>query len=140
MSMEPGHYVPPNIYNIKNTIINSGNEKLIQEENKETVPSKIHDSYWIYEKNDKFDKLSFDGKWMLFFDKKIIDEKWRLLKQLYNDGKLIGIHSVKVSTAKDNPRATNQKTGVIIAYCGIEIFLNNINLLSIKVQQMMRKM
>uniref|UniRef100_A0A914H1V9 ZZ-type domain-containing protein n=1 Tax=Globodera rostochiensis TaxID=31243 RepID=A0A914H1V9_GLORO len=59
------------------------------------------------------------GKWMMFFDKqRELDRKWDEAKRLYNAGKLEGINSLKVSTACDNPRARDNKMGVIIFYCG----------------------
>ena len=37
---------------------------------------------------------------------------------LYREGKLTGIHYMKVSTKKDNIRASDNTSGVIIFYCG----------------------
>ncbi len=61
-----------------------------------------------------------NGKWMQFHTKAVMDEKWVEAVKLYRSGKLTGIHSMKVSTMQDNPRSNDQKTGVIIFYCGPE--------------------
>ena len=57
-----------------------------------------------------------DGKWMLFYDKKEIDEKWKQIKQLYRDGQLSGIVQMKCSTIYKNPRASGDKKTIIL-YC-----------------------
>ncbi|KAF9934676.1 hypothetical protein FBU30_001000 [Linnemannia zychae] len=54
------------------------------------------------------------GKWMLFYDKSILDEKWAAVKQLIQEDQLGGI--AKCSTAMENPNAISSKTGVIIVY------------------------
>ncbi|KAL3079908.1 hypothetical protein niasHT_038425 [Heterodera trifolii] len=52
------------------------------------------------------------GKWMMFFEKgRELDDHWDMAKRLYNEGKLDGITSMKVSTAFDNPRASNNRKG-----------------------------
>jgi hypothetical protein len=72
------------------------------------------DGYWLY-----YGDLSgeCDGKWMLFYDKEVIDNKWEELKMLYDSDKLTGIVAMKVSGGLDNPRAST-KQSVIILYCG----------------------
>tara|TARA_B100001094_G_C17649643_1_gene539047 strand:- start:143 stop:610 length:468 start_codon:yes stop_codon:yes gene_type:complete len=57
-----------------------------------------------------------DGKWMLFYDQKEIDEKWKHIKLLYRDGQLSGIVQMKCSTIYKNPRASGDKK-IIILYC-----------------------
>ena len=76
------------------------------------LPSKT-DKYWlIYGKWG-----NIHGKWMLFFDKSIIDTEWSRFKKLYNECKLGDVISMKVSGAKINPRASNKEESVIIIYC-----------------------
>lgn len=110
-------------------------------------PTDIQDEPWIWEKkeiNDKEMLMEYmdtnyelvlgaqsykdgrqgyfiihhtDGKWMLFYDKKKIDEKWKLVKQLYRDGKLLGVTQMKCSTISKNQRASDGDSEVIIIYC-----------------------
>jgi hypothetical protein len=72
-----------------------------------------------YEYKQTMDKY-YSGKWMLFYKRKYIDEKWNLFKKLYDDNKLYGVCSMKVSCANENPRASTNDH-VIIFYCdGVE--------------------
>lgn len=57
-----------------------------------------------------------NGKWMLFYDKLLINEKWELAKRLFRNGKLNGVVSMKCSTAFINPRASSDNS-IIILYC-----------------------
>lgn len=62
-----------------------------------------------------------DGKWMMFFSFNEINSRWREACELYNTGKLIGINSMKVSTAKQNNfkgRLHGPNEFIIIFYCG----------------------
>ncbi|KAL3070638.1 hypothetical protein niasHT_032428 [Heterodera trifolii] len=57
------------------------------------------------------------GKWMMFFEKgRELDDHWDMAKRLYSEGKLDGITSMKVSTAFDNPRASNNRKMVTIGH------------------------
>ena len=80
----------------------------------ESIPSQEKGGYWIHWSNER---TCGDGKWMLFFNKSIIDEKWNYFKKLYDSNKLNGIVGMKVSTSKENPRATDKNSHVIILYC-----------------------
>ena len=42
------------------------------------------------------------GKWMMFFKKEDLDEKWELAKKCYLERKLDGISSIQVSTMMKN--------------------------------------
>jgi hypothetical protein len=64
---------------------------------------------------------SHDGKWMMFFPMSDLNIRWREACLLYNSGRLIGINSMKVSTAKQNMfpgRLHGPDEGIIIFYCG----------------------
>lgn len=80
-------------------------------------PTEINDECWLRCYNEKYGNLQEGGKWMLFYDKNEIDEKWKIIKSYYNEGKLKGIRSMKVSTNKENSRASDDNS-VIICYCG----------------------
>ena len=78
-------------------------------------PMETLDAYWIYESNTKHNSTDA-GKWMLFYPKDDINDKWDVAKQLYRDGVLLGVVSMKCSTARPNPRASNTISGIIIFY------------------------
>jgi len=82
-------------------------------------PMSVTDLPWVYEimNKHKFDNPYNVGKWMLFCDKLHLDELWIKISQLYQDGMLPGVISMKCSTNYKNPRASNQSDGVIIIYC-----------------------
>ena len=85
------------------------------------LPSKINTHYWIHCIDPKIEKKFpyVDGKFVMFFPKDEIDERWKDVNILYKKGKLIGINSMKVSTQKKNHEGINKyKNGVIIFYCG----------------------
>ncbi|KAF2367163.1 Protein of unknown function DUF1917, partial [Trinorchestia longiramus] len=68
------------------------------------------------------EKFKFDpgllGKWMLFYDKKVIDEMWEKAVSLYKAGELLGIVSIKTSTAAKCARSDRPEVGVIRFACG----------------------
>jgi len=77
----------------------------------------ISESPWLYEKKPNT-IIENSGKWMLFYPKNVMNEKWKLAVDLYrNSNKLSGVVSMKCSTKCDNSRATNKKDGIIIFYC-----------------------
>jgi hypothetical protein len=85
------------------------------------LPSKINTHYWIHCIDKKIEKTypHIDGKYVMFFPKDELDERWKEANILYKSGKLIGINSMKVSTQKKNAEGINKyKNGVIIFYCG----------------------
>ena len=58
-----------------------------------------------------------DGKWMLFYNNNIMNEKWSQIKQLFKQKELEGVVCLKCSTKYKNSRAANHDHGVIILYC-----------------------
>jgi hypothetical protein len=88
--------------------------------NTDLLPLEVCDSPWLYEKNKNEDVKIVDisdiGKWMLFYDKSLMNDVWCIAKNLYRENKLDGVESMKCSTAFESPRSTSDK-GVIILYC-----------------------
>jgi hypothetical protein len=86
--------------------------------NTNLLPLEVDDSPWLYErKNEINNQLNDPGKWMLFYTKELLNEKWKLARELYNDNKLTGVVSMKCSTNFKNPRASSENNGIIILYC-----------------------
>ena len=80
-------------------------------------PMETLDAYWIYKSNTKHNSANTNvGKWMLFYPKDEINDKWDVAKQLYRDGVSTGVVSMKCSTARPNPRASNPDSSIIIFY------------------------
>eukprot|EP00057_Strongylocentrotus_purpuratus_P017468 XP_011671942.1 PREDICTED: uncharacterized protein LOC105441971 [Strongylocentrotus purpuratus] len=67
---------------------------------------------------DYDDHYSGSGKWMLFYPVSEIDEKWEMKNDLFDTGELRGVEGMKVSTAKVNPKSSDNATAVLIMYCG----------------------
>lgn len=78
------------------------------------IPSKTYNKPWIDEYNTLYKNYKSGGKWILFYKMENIDKMWETVKYLYNNGKLIGVYSIRVST---NFRYDNN-SGVIMCYCG----------------------
>lgn len=95
--------------------------------NTNVKPSGVDNFGWIYcvdediheQEQSKFDP-DLNGKWMMFFKKGVeMDGKWKQACDLYRQGKLDGITSMKVSTLMHDPvRTSNTANGVICFYCG----------------------
>lgn len=84
--------------------------------NNDFNPSNIYVHPWLYEKTSEI--IYFDcGKWMLYYNKILMDEAWKLIKNLFRNNKLNNITSMKCSTNYINPRTLNHSDGVIILYC-----------------------
>jgi len=86
-------------------------------------PSQVHHSYWVYalEHSQAMQYSNKDGKWMMFFPMSEIDARWAEAVQLYRSGKLVGINSMKSSTAQQNPmpeRLHRHDEAILIFYCG----------------------
>ena len=84
-----------------------------------SLPSNTFDKYWlscIKENNNEYNNI---GKWMLFFNKKYMDEKWLLVKELFKTQQLDNVIGIKCSTSLSNDRVSesNLKEGIIIFYC-----------------------
>jgi len=85
--------------------------------NTELLPLEVSDSPWLDEnKNDGVKSVDI-GKWMLFYDKSLMNEAWNIATKLYRENKLDGVKSMKCSTAYENPRASTLDEGIIILYC-----------------------
>ena len=54
------------------------------------------------------------GKWMLFYQPEEINTKWNMLKNMYAENKLKGVVSMKVSTARPNPRSSSHHYAVML--------------------------
>ena len=84
--------------------------------NTDLLPLDVCDNPWLYENINDVVKSIDTGKWMLFYDKPLMNEAWLLAKKLYRENKLEGIKSMKCSTLYKNPRASNFDTGIIIYF------------------------
>jgi len=90
----------------------------ILQDDAETKPSQVSKDYWLYEKSNFPNTSPANGKWMLFYLNKDIDAAWIKAKTLMRKGALTGIPAMKVSTARENSRASDSNSQVIIFYCG----------------------
>jgi len=86
-------------------------------------PNQVDYMPWIrYALESNFNKYpNYDGKWMMFFSSAEINARWTEACKLYSSGRLIGINSMKVSTAKQNNfqgRLHGPNEFIIIFYCG----------------------
>lgn len=82
--------------------------------NTELLPLNV-DFPWLYEKSGTCIYRD-TGKWMLFYDKKSMNESWLIAKKLYREHQLEGVVSMKCSTMYESSRASGSD-GVIILYC-----------------------
>ncbi len=83
----------------------------------EAKPSEVTDRYWLLAhcKSARYPKpTARSGKWLVFVDKKDVDEVWAKIKKAVEGGKLGS--EAKVATAKPNPNATNPNDKVICVY------------------------
>ncbi|XP_055350530.1 uncharacterized protein LOC129597114 [Paramacrobiotus metropolitanus] len=81
-------------------------------------PSFYKEANWLQELDDRFYYPDCDGKWMFFFPRSAIDDRWNEAVGLYRAGKLAGVASMQVSTASPSPRAGDQVDHVILFFCG----------------------
>ncbi len=81
------------------------------------LPSYEIDNFWI--SHTFYKPLIEDsiGKWMLFYDKKILDQKYLQIIGAVFTKNAEGIFAMKCSTMKKNDRASNENKGVLILYC-----------------------
>ncbi len=80
-------------------------------------PSKVTDKYWLYAKQQSgiYPKATENsGKWLVFVPLAQIDTVWAQIKSATELGHLGS--SSKVSTAKQNPNATNSSNKVICVH------------------------
>ena len=75
---------------------------------------------WLYERKYGFkNDLTFvdgRGKWLLFFDKSIMNEKWSIVKNLFRNNNFFGIEFIKCSTNYIGENIPNNHLGVISFY------------------------
>lgn len=76
------------------------------------LPSQVTDKRWVYAKHEEISIPSNSGKWMLFYDKSVIDEKWLQVKSLLERGKLG--NSAKCSTAVSDSTAVDSRSVIIV--------------------------
>jgi hypothetical protein len=83
----------------------------------EDKPSTSRD-FWVY--YDGIDEskhsVNSDGKWMLFYPKEELDERWVDACNHFDAGHFQRVCAMKVSTLRRNPRAPDPKKGVIILH------------------------
>lgn len=84
----------------------------MESQNTDLLPLNVYDFPWLYET-----KHIDTGKWMLFYNKSLMNDAWTTATTLYRENKLVGVKSMKCSTMYENPRADNLDEGVIILYC-----------------------
>ncbi len=82
-----------------------------------TPPSIDVSGYWQHQAGEDRNGVPSGGKWMMFYKRNVIDAAWERAQKVYNDmpNTLAGM---KVSTALENPLASNPDNHVIIFYCG----------------------
>lgn len=95
----------------------------VEEEPRMRKPTKVYGSAWIYEEIPEISKICPNpewncGNWMMFFDNAMVDQKWEQAVNLYRQGKLNGIHALKVSTMRENCKNTDNSFQVIMFCCG----------------------
>ena len=76
-------------------------------------------SSWLYEPAETQVIKSDVGKWILFYNDSVINEKWLFAKKLYRNGELDGVMSMKCSINYDYNRAYSKNQKVIVLYCNI---------------------
>lgn len=74
-------------------------------------PLNIKSGYWIYEKYDE-KPLYKSGKWIMYFNKEVLFNKWKRAVTLFRRKQLKGIKSMKCST---NIKKENTKS--IVFFC-----------------------
>lgn len=102
--------------NLEHDSIKAGQKKKSSDYS-DANPSEVTEIAWIYaeRKKGKYPKSTMNsGKWLIFVDRKDVDNIWRTIKKATEDG-LLGDCS-KVATATPNVLATDQETKVICVY------------------------
>ena len=76
---------------------------------------------WLYERKNGFKNdlyfASGRGKWLLFFDKHNMNQRWKQIKQLFRSGNLNNIEYIKCSTNYKSDKTPSDNIGVISFYC-----------------------
>ena len=83
-------------------------------------PSEEFDEPWLYayiktirEKYNNYPREDI-GKWMMFIDNKMIDQKWAEAITHYKEGNLIGIEHMKVSTMIQESSSSSPHNSVLL--------------------------
>lgn len=87
------------------------------------LPSEELDDYWIFvrkSENKESDRQTY-GKWMIFKPKEEMDEFFLRVLSVFEH--IEGVDCFKCSTAKKNPLAVSEKTGVFIFYTSYDDIL-----------------
>lgn len=79
-------------------------------------PLSIYDKPWLYATDEQIEGNDV-GKWMLFYNKNIINDKWKKVLELFKENKLEGVINVKVSTNMKNQNNNMSNSSVIVLYC-----------------------
>ena len=83
----------------------------------ELATSSSEDQAWLYHRIGS--ECTWDGKWLLYYLNKDIEEAWERAKENSEELYEAGIPAMKCSKLSyDNPRASSQETKVIVFYCG----------------------
>ena len=56
-------------------------------DNTELLPLDVSDFPWLYETSKEYSDAEDIGKWMLFFDKQMLNGSWSHAKSLYREKK-----------------------------------------------------
>ena len=97
------HWMKPNITNYINI---------------DLLPLDVDNSPWLYEELNNGIESIDTGKWMLFYDKHLMNDSWMIAKKLYRDNNFAkDVISMKCSTNYVNPRSSSLDNGIIILYC-----------------------
>ena len=76
-----------------------------------------HNAFWLFDSsNTKGINAVNTRKWMLFYPNDKMNEMRKFAKEMYKEGKLTRVQSMKCSTAKENPRASSTKNDITILY------------------------
>ena len=82
----------------------------------------VTDPYVFEERKKLSKKYSYDeskgGKWMMFVGKEFLNNVWLMAVRSYRHGELIGIRSIKSTTAQANEKSNGEPRGVISFHCG----------------------
>ena len=85
---------------------------------------------WLYERKKGFKNdlyfLSGRGKWLLFFDKQVMDQQWQKVKKLFRNDEFNGVEYIKCSTNYVSEKTPSNNLGVISFYCSDSSNVNKI--------------
>ena len=87
------------------------------ENSKDVRPSKVHDTYWIWESApEEFESRGETyGKWLVFKHVSVIDKNWDIVRKAVASGEL-GAIGCTVSTRKKSHKSNDDDMHVILVY------------------------